>query len=130
MHKKSIEAADKLKDEPGIDDLDPKTHSLDDNLLTSSVMSRDKEEFRSESIAALRAKALSYSAQLRDAIQTETLSMRTTEMCSSFDTPTSNETEDSDTLVDPTNWYIVCLIVSLSSFYCTKCKYLVMLLIY
>ena len=50
MHKKSIEAAEKLKDDDRESD-------------TSSPDIRDKEERRSESIATLRAKAHEHSAK-------------------------------------------------------------------
>lgn len=53
MHKKSLEAAEKLKAEDDIgDDKD----------------SRDKDEFRSESIASLRAKAQVHSAKVMEAL--------------------------------------------------------------
>lgn len=105
MHKKSIEAADKLKDEPGIDDLNNTENIPLTKIPATShpeeVLTKDKEEFRSESIAALRAKAVSYSAQLRDAMQQDVLGTRSRNLCSSFDPPSSNE--DSDSLLDPTN---------------------------
>ena len=112
MHKKSIEAADKLKNEPGIDEMlhEPlkddyrvSMHAEDspDNNNTLPAV-RDREELRSESIASLRAKAQTYSAQLRDAVHSDVIAARR-ELCSSFDTPSSHENEDSDTILDPTN---------------------------
>ncbi|KAL5008073.1 hypothetical protein ScPMuIL_013654 [Solemya velum] len=58
MHKKSIEAAEKLKE---VDDSDSsETHMKPD----SGKDVRDKEELRSESIATLRAKAQEHSAKI------------------------------------------------------------------
>ena len=53
MHKKSIEAAEKLKAEDDVSD-------ENDN--------RDKDEFRTESIASLRAKAQVHSAKVMEAL--------------------------------------------------------------
>ena len=113
MHKKSIEAADKLKNEPGIDDMlteagkEEFKSSLYSEDVNAEVMRqhptvRDREELRSESIASLRAKAQTYTAQLRDTVHSDVITTRH-QLCSSFDTPSSNENEDSDTVVDPTN---------------------------
>ena len=63
MHKKSLEAAEKLKEEEDA--------SLSDSGSTHCV---DKEEFRSESIASLRAKAQSYSARIQEEIERGTIS--------------------------------------------------------
>lgn len=64
MHKKSIEAAHQLKEEHVLDDVDDE--------VTKSPAPRspchDKDELRSESIASLRAKAQTYTAQLRESI--------------------------------------------------------------
>ena len=53
MHKKSIEAAEKLKAEDDVVD---------------ERENRDKDEFRSESIASLRAKAQVHSAKVMEAL--------------------------------------------------------------
>ncbi|XP_002736712.1 uncharacterized protein LOC100378772 [Saccoglossus kowalevskii] len=62
MHKKSIEAAAKLKEQED----DDETLDIDDleNENSSTVGDRDPEEIRSSSIAALRAKALEHSAKV------------------------------------------------------------------
>lgn len=103
MHKKSIEAAQKLKEE----DEDTKDGEKELSASTNNV---DKEELRSESIASLRAKALSYSAKLLENItcpskaggdasgQREEFSST----CSGFDTPRQSDSCDTDTL-DPTS---------------------------
>lgn len=56
MHKKSIEASKKMREEEG---------SVDE----SDTNNRVKEEIRSESIAALRAKAQQHSAKLLECIE-------------------------------------------------------------
>ncbi len=63
MHKKSIEAAQKFKDEE--DTIDIVTSRSPSEVDGTGNMSLDKEEFRSESIASLRAKAQTYSAKIR-----------------------------------------------------------------
>lgn len=61
MHKKSIEAAEKMKDDEDICDvISPASHE--------ESPSRDREEIRSESIATLRAKAQQHSEKIRKAI--------------------------------------------------------------
>ncbi|CAE1316544.1 VSX2 [Acanthosepion pharaonis] len=64
MHKKSLEAAEKLKEVEEASD-DNKT----DGNNPSSQPTKDKEELRSESIAVLRAKAQEHSARLKRDIQ-------------------------------------------------------------
>lgn len=55
MHKKSIEASKKIREEEGkINHTDPQN--------------KEKDEFRSESIAALRAKAQEHSARMLEAL--------------------------------------------------------------
>ncbi|XP_036359363.1 visual system homeobox 2-like [Octopus sinensis] len=68
MHKKSLEAAEKLKDVDDVSD-DNKNESSNG----SSQPTRDKEELRSESIAVLRAKAQEHSARLKRDIQDKEL---------------------------------------------------------
>ncbi|GAB1609871.1 visual system homeobox 2-like [Argonauta hians] len=70
MHKKSLEAAEKLKDVDDISD-DNKNESSNG----SSQPTRDKEELRSESIAVLRAKAQEHSARLKRDIQDKELAI-------------------------------------------------------
>ena len=62
MHKKSIEAARKLE-ESGDEDI-----CCDDGTECGEENAKDREERRSESIAALRAKAQTYSAQILGAV--------------------------------------------------------------
>ena len=125
MHKKSIEAAEKLKEE---DDLDPDLIKQDGGTSCNSVGATtavtgvplspgsgvganppslvNKEELRSESIASLRAKAQSYQAKIqeavhgtRDMLNGDTFSVRS----SGFEPPTrQSDSCDSDTL-DPAN---------------------------
>jgi hypothetical protein len=70
MHKKSMEAAHKLKE----DDDKPMDDEKDDISAPSVVnpngtkMLPNKEEFRTESIAALRAKAQTYTAKIREGL--------------------------------------------------------------
>lgn len=64
MHKKSLEAAEKLKEVEEASD-DNKTEGNN----PSSQPTKDKEELRSESIAVLRAKAQEHSARLKRDIQ-------------------------------------------------------------
>ena len=70
MHKKSMEAAHKLKED---DDGKPLEDVMEDigapNVVnTNSKMLPNKEEFRTESIAALRAKAQTYTAKIREGL--------------------------------------------------------------
>ncbi len=132
MHKKSIEAAEKLKEE---DDLDPdlikdgstSCNSVGATTTVSGVTSPgsvgnpptlvNKEELRSESIASLRAKAQSYQAKIQEAVHgtrdilngavngtRDVLSTETFNVHSSgFEPPTrQSDSCDSDTL-DPAN---------------------------
>ena len=103
MHKKSLEAAETLKDSPDF---------CSDELDSAECMSShdrkpavDEDSIRSVSIAALRAKAKSYSAQLQESLQSTTSStqrqQQRVDLCSSFDAPSSNENDDSDALLDP-----------------------------
>ncbi len=62
MHKKSIEAARKLE-ESGDEDV-----CCDDGTDCGEENAKDREDRRSESIAALRAKAQTYSAQILGAV--------------------------------------------------------------
>ena len=76
MHKKSIEAAEKLKDDDGelICGATGSDTEKESNLETSNnphhhksqLQPVAKEDLRSESIASLRAKAQSYSAKIRE----------------------------------------------------------------
>lgn len=86
MHKKSIEAAEKLKEEDGETDIDitrdgPLTPGSGltspgagsgsgggTGSITAAAQEVNKEELRSESIAQLRAKAQSYQAKIREAV--------------------------------------------------------------
>ena len=77
MHKKSIEAAKKLNEDGDGDDDDDVNGDERCRDQTKEAWERegegpgaivDKEERRSESIAALRAKAQTYSAKMREAI--------------------------------------------------------------
>ena len=103
MHKKSIEAAHKLKEE---DDDCKSTDGQEDKDTQTPPPQLDKEELRSESIAQLRAKAQSYSAKMREAINLNSETNTTTNhdrFSSSFETPKQSDSCDSETL-DPTNW--------------------------
>ena len=87
MHKKSIEAAHKLNEDdddsqenPDIMGITDVTTGLPGNMSQNgcqpggknpSGLIVDKEELRSESIAALRAKAQTYSAKIRQAMGSE-----------------------------------------------------------
>lgn len=145
MHKKSIEAAQKLKEEEDDDVGSPRSDSTlpskpvnpespehpNNMLSTNSKVPLDKEDFRSESIASLRAKALSYSARImqeglsrfashqdqplmglnlghskNDSDPTD-LSIH---QMSSFATP-KNDSDDSSDSLDPANWLDYCIIV-------------------
>ena len=70
MHKKSIEAAEKMKEEEDGDeniDIDVSDKTEDKSSQPSPPASGiNKEELRSESIASLRAKALTYTAQIKN----------------------------------------------------------------
>ena len=66
MHKKSIEAAHKLNEDDD-DKLELKADQETDHPDGQSV--QGKEEFRTESIAALRAKAQTYSAKIREGLE-------------------------------------------------------------
>ncbi|ELU07641.1 hypothetical protein CAPTEDRAFT_227181 [Capitella teleta] len=121
MHKKSIEAAHKLKEEdddpgsPGQPEVTLPTRPESPHETPTGKPSLDKEEMRSESIASLRAKAVSYSAMMlhgglshfkqhQDMVldlgqktnNNESLKLPASE-CSSFDPPKDNGDEDSDT---------------------------------
>ena len=119
MHKKSIEAAETLKDEDDctserLDVTDvtitSQDHMPSHNMTSHEISSLEQRmggvggDFRTESIANLRAKAQTYSAQLRESVvYGDGMERHPKELCSSFDTPSSNENEDSDTLLDPTD---------------------------
>ena len=111
MHKKSIEAAEKLKEEDDENDVDITQDgtTTSGSVLTSSggnpAQDVNKEELRSESIAQLRAKAQSYQAKIREAvngnerINSDVFAQRG----SGFEPPPrQTDTCDSDSL-DPTN---------------------------
>ena len=111
MHKKSIEAAEKLKEEDDENDVDITQDGTTNpgSVLTSSggnpAQDVNKEELRSESIAQLRAKAQSYQAKIREAvngnerINSDVFAQRG----SGFEPPPrQTDTCDSDSL-DPTN---------------------------
>lgn len=71
MHKKSIEAAHKLKEDD--DKFDKQLDDEKDELsapsgLTQNKGLQDRDEFRSESIASLRAKAQTYTAKMREGL--------------------------------------------------------------
>ena len=108
MHKKSIEAAHKLSEEDcDLDELEPVAAATCDSavgpksqpIAASSLVNKD--EFRSESIASLRAKAQTYSAQLRESI-IQKQEMVDTNAPSSFEPPKLSDSRDSEQL-DPAN---------------------------
>ena len=112
MHKKSIEAAEKLKEEDSDNEIDitkDGTTTTPGNGLTSSganpTQDVNKEELRSESIAQLRAKAQSYQAKIREAVNGNDRinSDVFVQRGSGFEPPPrQTETCDSDSL-DPAN---------------------------
>ncbi len=124
MHKKSLEAAEKLKEEEGDDiDIMKDGSTTPGSVLTSSTGSGNpvttpevnKEELRSESIAQLRAKAQSYQAKIREAVTTGNERLSSNHGNSNSDVythaqrgsgfeppPRQTDTCDSDSL-DPTN---------------------------
>ena len=70
MHKKSIEAAEKMKEEDDDDEnIDIElSDKVEDKSSQSSppVPAPNKENLRTESIASLRAKAMTYTAQIKE----------------------------------------------------------------
>ena len=131
MHKKSIEAAQKMKEEEeksqmGDDDiqsekdLGPTSQSgqITSHVapLTSQITSQltspgsipEKEDRRFESIASLRAKAQSYTAKIREGICNDEVidigpGKHVPAAFSSFETPSKSSDSCDSELLDPTN---------------------------
>ena len=106
MHKKSLEAADTLKENPELmcsQEEYERAEAHAQAQASTDSKALDQDDIRSVSIAALRAKAQSYREHLQESLQSSASLRQRAELCSSFDTPSSNENDDSDTLLDPTD---------------------------
>ena len=112
MHKKSIEAAQKLKEEE-----EKESESGKPDKEDSVGLPVNKEELRSESIASLRAKAQTYTAKIQEELRggseggsdrgdncSTPVTSLPPPLHSSFDSPHDENTCDSETL-DPANWF-------------------------
>lgn len=116
MHKKSIEAAQKLKEEEdksgdeGDDVISCKDRPASQSCMTSPSAKVNKDDLRFESIAQLRAKAQSYTAKIREGISNDVINVTDVTSTkhdvptfSSFETPSKNSDSCDSEVLDPTN---------------------------
>ena len=105
MHKKSMEAAHQLENDDGDEtgSLKGEPHNPSPGPMEDNP--RDKEDFRSESIAQLRAKAQTYSARIMEGVtmqapvttqdDVDVVTSDPRDLSSSFEKPSAAQSADS-----------------------------------